>query len=449
MAGLTTAERSLRVAYIWNGTIQSEETFRTPRAVTLGPSKLDTFPLPDGVTAADSIIVLEPARGHAGFAVRLSPEMNGSVWVNGERRDLRSLGQPGSSIPLGPNDYGVVTLGTVAVFFQHVRGVRTMPSYFEFSVPVFACVLLAMSMVGGFLSLCYLDYRMNPPGDDPLELRTDLITEFLVVPPPEDLVEQLESGDNVEDPGARREEEAGGKAHEGPEGRVGREEATQEDTEVAGEVQEVVRSSPLIQALAETNAIADALEGPSIQDLLAGGTGSLSTIMGRGSGGTALRGTGTGGGGEGPGFLFASGNAGMGSGSGRGRGAGRGDGGFGAPGADRGEHRVSVRTGGGSTTGQCNAGAVNGVVRSHVSAIRYCYEVEVQRAPNLRGRVTLTWRISSAGAVSSARVGNSSLGNARVEGCMVRQVRRWRFPPPEQGECVVHYPFMFGVSGGG
>jgi hypothetical protein len=34
-----------------------------------------------------------------------------------------------------------------------------------------------------------------------------------------------------------------------------------------------------------------------------------------------------------------------------------------------------------------------------------------------------------------------------VEGCIVRQIRKWRFPQPDGGEVSVMYPFIFGVGG--
>ena len=98
--------------------------------------------------------------------------------------------------------------------------------------------------------------------------------------------------------------------------------------------------------------------------------------------------------------------------------------------------------------GYLSAEQINRVVRANQAAIRYCYEVEVQRQPNLRGRIEIAWRVNLQGSVSSARVARSTMNNSRVEGCIVRQVRRWRFPRPDGGEVSVQYPFIFGVQGG-
>ena len=84
------------------------------------------------------------------------------------------------------------------------------------------------------------------------------------------------------------------------------------------------------------------------------------------------------------------------------------------------------------------------VVRRNQAAVRYCYENELQRQPNLHGRIEIRWRITRSGTVSSASVGSTTMRNARVEGCIVRQVRNWRFDQPDGGEVDVNFPFIFG-----
>jgi hypothetical protein len=44
-------------------------------------------------------------------------------------------------------------------------------------------------------------------------------------------------------------------------------------------------------------------------------------------------------------------------------------------------------------------------------------------------------------------VASSSLGNPRVEGCVVRQVKSWRFPAADAPSQVTGYPFKFGIGG--
>ena len=62
--------------------------------------------------------------------------------------------------------------------------------------------------------------------------------------------------------------------------------------------------------------------------------------------------------------------------------------------------------------------------------------------------MTVQWQITPEGAVSGASLASSSLGNPRVEGCVVRQVKNWKFPA-SAAPSSVSWPFRFGLSGGG
>ena len=92
-----------------------------------------------------------------------------------------------------------------------------------------------------------------------------------------------------------------------------------------------------------------------------------------------------------------------------------------------------------------SAEQIRRVVVAHQGALRACYEIEAQRSPNLRGGVTVNWHIDPSGSVTTDSVGNSTLGNARVEGCILRQVKVWHFPTAD-APSDVGYPFKFGVG---
>lgn len=79
---------------------------------------------------------------------------------------------------------------------------------------------------------------------------------------------------------------------------------------------------------------------------------------------------------------------------------------------------------------------------------RFCSESELQRQPNLRGRIEIAWRINREGRITTSRIRSSTIGNARVAGCIVRQVRNWPFDEPDGGEVDVVLPFIFGATGG-
>lgn len=90
---------------------------------------------------------------------------------------------------------------------------------------------------------------------------------------------------------------------------------------------------------------------------------------------------------------------------------------------------------------------IDRVVRANKGGIRYCYEKELVRQPDLAGRVELSWTIGTDGKVEKAKALTSTLKSAAVEGCLSRVVLRWKFPAPKGGKVRVVYPFTFGRAG--
>jgi TonB family protein len=78
------------------------------------------------------------------------------------------------------------------------------------------------------------------------------------------------------------------------------------------------------------------------------------------------------------------------------------------------------------------------------SQFKWCYSRELDKDPNLYGKVTVTFTISKEGRVSEALVLNSSMNDMNVESCVLRTIRRINFPRPDGGgEVIVTYPFLF------
>lgn len=447
MAQAQASERQLRVALLWNGSVHAESVLRTPTEIVIGPEFGAHFLVPEDAMAQNTTVLAPAAQG---YRLKVAPGMSGAVWVQGVRTDVSQLG---SEVALGPDDYGIVTFGTLALFFQHVRAPAKPRGAFGLDTSIAASQALSI-FTHTAIALLFMLALNEADRSDPLELPTDLVRRFMITPPPESIVPPPSSGGtDTNDPGVNDREEAGGTADDGEEGRVGREDSERERTEMEGPVNggaaARVASMGLLGALngAEGNPLAAALDGPSISDLI-GGLGSDSTVFGRGSGGTGLRGSGSGGGGTGPGTLFGGGGVGTGVGVGGGRGGGRGSGGPGAAGRGRGELSVRVATETPRVSGYLSPEQVMRVVRANMAAVRYCYENELARQPSLRGRIVIAWRVNREGRVASPRVGSSTMGNARVEGCIVRQVRNWRFPEPDGGEVDISFPFVFGATGG-
>ena len=158
-----------------------------------------------------------------------------------------------------------------------------------------------------------------------------------------------------------------------------------------------------------------------------------------GFGGLGTRGGGPGGGGGGLG-LGGLGTAGY----GRGGGAGYGSVKIG----HRGKHAVRVVKGRTRVVGGLSQEVVGRYIKRYWAQFKYCYERELSKDPNLYGKVTITFTIAGNGRVSEAQVIQTTMHNANVEECVLRVVRRIRFPQPKGGgQVIVTYPFMFTTAG--
>ena len=83
------------------------------------------------------------------------------------------------------------------------------------------------------------------------------------------------------------------------------------------------------------------------------------------------------------------------------------------------------------------------VVRRNLGQVRFCYEQGLQLDPRLAGRVSVAWTIDPRGGVKIARVKKTSLNNSSVEQCIIKRLRTWKFPLPENNvEVKVSYPFL-------
>jgi hypothetical protein len=114
-------------------------------------------------------------------------------------------------------------------------------------------------------------------------------------------------------------------------------------------------------------------------------------------------------------------------------------------GAPLGEKKVSVDIGGGE-------GDFDGLTKEQVMKVilarktmfQACFEKELQRLPNLSGTIKISWRIDAGGAVTSAKLASSTMGNASVESCLVRRVKDLKFPASADGrDTNVTFPFGF------
>jgi hypothetical protein len=456
----------LRVAAAWGTTIISVRILAPGEDCALGDEPGALAPKPEGIDA--SSVPLRAVGG--GWELDARGAVSGVLTLRGREENPVAIARSGGPIPVVPGDYGLIQYGLFSVFFQYTMpaqpiagGVRVDPLV---GLAQFSSVVFHLGLIGLFLvNWTPGDYHLPP------ELVPDFATQFHLN---KDLLEDAAKADKkddngggkgIKDPGAHdTKKQGGGRKIAGKEGKAGVN-GKEDHTELQGEIKPVTNYGGLSEALADTGTeIRKTLNQIQTVTEALGGLNSDNVVLGAGSG-TGLKGAGAGGGGNGAGVMFGSGTMdtgwgpGMGGGFGAGGGGagGRGSGGFGNGGAGGGngtgngtgngpgEHGVGAGGGAGPVHGGLTAEQIRRVVLSHQGALRACYEIEAQKDPTLRGGVTVAWTIDPSGAVTSANLAGSTIHNARVEGCVVRQVRNWHFPTSD-GTSQPTWPFAFGIG---
>jgi hypothetical protein len=459
-ATATAAAPMLRVAAAWGTTIVGVRLLDPGRDCILGEGADALSALPEGLGA--SPMPLRAVGG--GWELDARGAINGKLMLRGREESVSGLAHAGAPIPVVPGDHGLIQYGLFSIFFQYTKPAEPMRGRTRLDVlgalAIFSSLVFHLGIIGLLIvNWTPPDYHLPP------ELVPDLASQF-------HLSRALPEWQSA--PAAGREDKAGGKdaktaakdnkkgggpkvaGNEGKAGLNGKE----THTELPGDIKPTTYGG-LSEALADTGTdIRKTLsEIRTVADAL-GGLNSSNVVLGSGPG-TGLRGSGAGGGGVGAGVMFGSGTMstgwgpgtgggfGTGSGTGAGQGGGGGGGGGNGPGTGAGggpaEHAIQGIAGGGATHGGLSAEQIRRVVVAHTGALRACYEIEAQKDPTLRGGLSVAWTIDPAGGVTSANVAGSTIHNARVEGCVLRQVRTWHFPTSD-GVSQATYPFTFGIG---
>jgi hypothetical protein len=144
--------------------------------------------------------------------------------------------------------------------------------------------------------------------------------------------------------------------------------------------------------------------------------------VGRGASGLSSAGSGPGGGGTGYGHIYGAGSLDHRRAAAVAEGAAR------SCRARRKEVSVGMGGAAATSTARCSKEQIDQVVRAHLAGIKYCYEKELQHKSTLSGGIDVFWIIQPDGTVSKANVKNTTMGDAAVEGCIIRQVKQWTFP---------------------
>jgi TonB family protein len=445
----------LRAAATWGTSVLAVRHLSVGKSVLIGDGDAAIVPRPDGASMAESPI----AAVGKGWEVDARGATGGLLCLRGRPEDPVELGRSGAPIPIVAGDYGLLQYGSLGVFFQFTDAAPPLRGRRRIDWLLIAAFVFSLVTVGG--GLTFLAMMTTPrPLEKPLELTSqERLAVLFRVEPPVESEPELSGKDarGLKDPGEKDPKPAGGgQKAKGTMGALGRK-GLADETRAPGEpgpslgaMSDVLASDVGAEVLRTLGSIA------SVADAL-GGLRSDSLVLGRGPG-SGLQGSGSGGGGDTDGVVFGAGtlDTGLGPGKGGGLGAGAdGLGGLGRGGQGRGGDGEGSGPGGGGTgekkiagSGSSPAGQgltpaqIQRVVTSRYGAFRACYESAAARTPGLQGGVTVSWSITPSGSVSGARIASSSLGNPRVEGCILRQVNRLRFPQADKATGA-SYPFLF------
>jgi TonB family protein len=101
----------------------------------------------------------------------------------------------------------------------------------------------------------------------------------------------------------------------------------------------------------------------------------------------------------------------------------------------------------GKATGSRDRDAVAAVVAKHTSAIQFCYQREIKRNPNLKGKLVVRFVITPQGTIASVAILSSTLNNPTVESCIVERIKRWDdfgAIAPSKGNTTFRQVYTFG-----
>jgi len=449
----SSGKATLQIVMVWRGRILGYRLLHRRGAVTIGPHARATLTTPP-VGGLRRFKLCAP-KGN-GYLLRVAPGMSGDVNAGGQSGGIvtsvadilagppPAKRRPGDvrEVALAPGDRARLTLGEGSDLRLELRFVDSPEAIGKPRVedPLLAKTITTWTIILGLLAaLATILYNGEPP--KPLAISAERLVKL------EAPIEQEKKAarQRAEEKEQKKAEEGQMKKAKEKAGKVGRQDAKPKETVIPKGDKDVLREkvsktgilgligkekqqgSGLSKLFAESNDVEQAIAG------MAG----AKMVAGHGSGGLSTSGSGPGGGGTGLGHLYGSGNLDTGGRGTHGHGRGPKLG-------DRGEKevKVSMGVGSGESDGSLSREQVLKVVNAHKAGLNYCYEKELQRKTSLAGTITIFWTILPDGTVQKANVKTTTMGDAAVEGCIMRQIKQWSFPKAP-GQTLVNFPFIF------
>ena len=436
-----TTHAKLQVAMIWRGQIIAYRLLSRRRKITVGPSKRATFVTP-ALEGRSKFLLLQPRRD--GYVLHLASTLKGDLNIGGVATPVADVASRDVDLARGDKAKLIFADGSdLRVEIRWVDPPEVIPRP-HFRDPHMAQITVGTSIVMGALAIILNFMWEKEEPKPPLALNPDRVAKIEAPAALEFEKKEVIKREKAEEKSDEKEGQT--KRAKDKAGKLGRTDATQKDTVIPKGKEDILREK--VQRVGILSIIGrDKAPGSGLSKLFAqsndveqamAGMAGAKLVAGRGSGGLSSAGAGPGGGGAGYGHIYGSGNLDTGGRGNHGHGRG-------PKLAERGEHEVSVGlgTGAGDSDGSLSKEQINKVVRAHLAGVKYCYEKELQHKTSLSGGVDIFWVIQPDGTVSKANVKQSTMSDAAVEGCIVRQVKQWQFPKAPGQTIVGRYPFIF------
>ncbi len=445
----------LRTAALWGSYVVASRELSRGEPLAVGDTPGALIAKPDQSSIADLPI---RAVGN-GWELDARGVTGGMLNLRGRREDPVALAQGGAPIPIVAGDYGVLQYQGLSLFFQYSVASPRPRHTLRVDLPLVLAFVFAVVTFGGLLLVLFLLFPTVELAK-PIELTSPEELKVLFhhrEPPPAPPMKGSEGGGGEEGAkGAKdkrpKDKPSGGAAKRAPSNDKPSSPSandTREATKGLSAMTEAMASDvgkEIHDTLGTINSVAQALGGLESANLVLSGQSGLGLKSSGGDGG------------HGQGVLFGSGTLDTGYGSGAGAGGrGRGAGGLGS-GSGRGIGNGSgngnglggergLKGGDAPRAGEgLSQAQIQRVIVARTGAYRACYDSAAARDPSLRGNVTVSFSIAPDGSVSAASISGSSLNNARVEGCVLRQFKRLTFPKADKGTNA-NYPFVFNPGG--
>lgn len=429
----TKDERFLRLIVTWDNHMVYERVMFQPAPVTVGESDKALIQLAAGGISTHTLF--QPA-GPDKYKIDVPQAITGKVSIGGTQKEAAGLSaevQKGDAGVLNfDNDVAIAWQFTGAESGTLAAALGREPSLaVSFAATTAATMLLLLAMLIGNRG------RHRAEADEELEKKGKELIEVSI--------EEIEQKPE-EKPDGDEEEKTAKKAG-GEEGKFG-----DPDKDKPSKIPKM--DGKMVDKIDVKNlGLAKVLGGIQAQNgalgqIMAGDTGALNSkmavamngdgselVIGGGAGGMGFRGTGSGGGGDGLGRIGGLGNVDTGGGTGRNANIGIGK--------KSAKKVAKINIASGMSTGGCDKGDIAKNVRARAATLRACYETALLAKPDLSGKITAQWTITTDGSVSGEKAVDDSMHNNAVSDCVLRSIKRIRFQKPEAGICVIQWPFVF------